>query len=124
MKYYKIVSTDDIGGYYSYLRHSMYSLEYSTEDWTTPKVGMIFVFDSYKNALTFLEKEDLAHLLGKDFFIFECEAEGITKAEYCGYTSQDYILDFWTNELYARRSAPFGTFFAKRIKLIKDVSNG
>ncbi len=119
MKYYKIVSTNSEGKFFSLSPPHRCHLEYKIGEWTVPIIpnSKIFIFNSLHDAQNYNES---------NFPIFEVYAEGIHPLQYrvsTVFNVGDVTL-FWSKPIreYAYFETPKGTIGADRVKLIKRVN--
>lgn len=102
---------NDICKYVSCVTTGIYQLEYNIGEWTKPKVGKIFVFDSLENAQDFTWQGDV---------IFKCEAKNPTKAHYRCFKNNKFE-SFWSGYGNSCDDVPKGTYFADEIKPLERV---
>jgi len=109
--YFKAVSRSDFTGSFCSVMAcelpAKYCLTYEIGKTTTPKVGRIFVFDTYEHAKSFAnENNDCT------FAICKGTATKVRKPQFlCGdYGDEDVFVEFWNKSKKSwRRSAPIGT---------------
>lgn len=128
MKYYKVVSTNENNEHFSYAVYSSkYRIQYLVNEWVRPKIGKIFIFDSFENAFNFLSEEGYVNKITLETFngycIFECEAENVQQLSEMGEPDEYSIESYWLNK-NRLKNTPVGTLGASAIKLTNKVKNG
>lgn len=100
-----------------------YCIDYKLDEWISPKIGKIFTFDTYMNALAYQSRYTNFH---KDFstiylaLISDYEKPMLISA----YQGSMYIERAWKDQLETRYyiPAPKGTLLSSQIKLIKKLN--
>lgn len=132
--YYKIVHLEPNGSLSSYsyaARQSSWNVIYQVNQWVYPSVKhtKLYVFDSYENAMGWIQHDNCNKKLVK---LFECKIKNPVKDFHISYTNEDCMYRFWVyyNELRKKRKsikslASFkyitGTVGCSAIKLTKEI---
>lgn len=100
------------GRFFSFSAADDLALEYKVNEWTTPKIGKIFIFDSIESARRFCRSVTSPRF-------FRCEAENVTPAQSI-YANFKYASMFWNSGSWPCKP-PIGTLYADRVKLLEEV---
>jgi hypothetical protein len=109
-KVYKVVKSQDFGKTFSSTSVNGLSLYYEIGKTTYPKIGKIFVFATFKDAL------NLFNTSCKDYYVFEGTATNVTKPKLMS-NFWSSLEDFWKRreqkkKLLETYTIPEGTLFA------------
>ena len=99
------------------------AIQYKINEWVTPPIGKIFIFETKKDAIQFqlfYEK------------IYKCVVKNPTKAKYYAQSCMTCLVDFWKNynkpaelaKMSGISKPPKGTIYCDAVKLLEEVTNG
>lgn len=118
------------GRYLTSIMEKGYSITYMANRWITPRIGKIFAFISYKDAVAFIERQRLYKLTQI------WKAIGKNPSEINLICSRINIKDFWETKFFCDKyfpglssvpsketmRPPVGTIVVDEIKLLEKVS--
>lgn len=115
---YKVVRKKD-DKLVSYVDHEN-ALEYTPGEWISPKIGKIFVFETYDDAMFFLRLHSPDKKLDQ-YEIYYCDVVNPQKCENVADTR--FIREFWDGTIEFRHvcKSPKGTYMCDKILLKKRV---
>lgn len=121
--YYKVVNSHNKSA--RWWPRNLSRIHYKINEWITPDIGKIFIFDTLKNAIEF-------HYGFDNEKIYKCVVKNPTKAEYYLNNSNSSIEDFWKNynkptelaKINGVAEPPKGTIYCDAVKLLEEVTNG
>lgn len=97
-----------------------YSLDYPPQEWVIPKIGGIFLFKTYDNALDFYKDMTLHSNLPMSYEIWKCEVKNPAPVVTVWWLYTGTIEGFWTEGAFSS-NAPCGSFMCDSVKLTERI---